>query len=1244
MDCRVESVTIDRLQTYIDKYGQAEGLRKFLQEKVNPNPLTFEGLVADKEMFGVKFLYEYNLDSATARANGIKEAIGNRFVTISESKDTRGRQMWKIIVTNPIAVTEDELAGVSSEDPFEVLSKYLGSQRRSKFKRLSTLDAEISVLKKNGKDVKGKEAIRTRLLGDIANLETQIEQFQDGKDADSLKRIAFNQLAWVSSILAKEEISASEINEINYVIDLWDNARSILYDDAEDVPEDIMEALSDIKTRLNSEDLFGNWWKVAGAYLADRAGYSSSTALFEEYYKISDLKLMNNLGLDLSRTGNKLLSDVESIMRDAVNRSETEYAQSAKKLHEVFVNLKAKGKEDLFRSLLQQLDSNGKWTGSMTNIYSQDWYDASRQARKKRFAEIEIARKAGNTKAVAAAYRKYRNWVRDNSEDIDIRFFIQDGFTVSGFTKESYIEYLENQFGTARTEEIIEQALEQYDKYKEALQAIEQVNNDAVEVGLLSREEADKRIDEWVKTNDPVIWMNQGDPYEKGETREYTQKFNPYKINKPKVKLADGKLTGWYDARYSQIENDADLLEAYNFVRDYLNEMMSYIPAYLKKDHNIHAGFIPRIKKEILAAITMKDMLGTTATLKEDWIASITSPDGLDHRHIDIDPLTGLPYKNIPTAFLTELPVDERSTDIEKVLAAFSKMAIAYKWKSSVEDTALLTNRFLSNISVSEKRKQNTPDDLKAMKQLLEYTEDVLLYNKTRADEGASKLKIYEGKTYIADDDVLENVNARYKVLVSEGTTSDVILNILKSEYGDKVQIVSSRRKAKILEEKAEVIEEKLYNNEITEEEYAKLIAPLEEEAKGLGRNLVWSKVGDKLLRYNQAMALGFNPFSAINNYAFGITSNIIWAAGKTDFTPKQCWQAFGLLWASVLNLNNRKMDKIANLIIKFNILSETVEYTSDGKNETLEKIKNLPFILLKSGDYFIKGQTFIAMMLNKKITDINGVERSLFEAFDNEGNWKSDEFGESVDWNGDVTNKEELKEFFGFKNYATQLIKKLHGNFDPKSPARYKKYILGRMLGQFRFSWMIEGFAQRFETKKFDKYLNRDIEGRYATMGRVGFTKSLKVLARMALFQSDALRGIKAQDRAIVQENMRRNLTEIYMYAVIMSVFLALKAGLDDEDDKARLIAMNLLTRVMADTTFYLSPGTFTSIVQDPFPIIKVYTRANTAFKSAGQLLFNEDLTEHETEQKWTNLTNAFPYINQYNRFKYLSEKVRTY
>jgi hypothetical protein len=47
------------------------------------------------------------------------------------------------------------------------------------------------------------------------------------------------QLGWVNQILSKEQITPSELNEIGFIIDTWSNVKGIMYNDIEEIPEDI---------------------------------------------------------------------------------------------------------------------------------------------------------------------------------------------------------------------------------------------------------------------------------------------------------------------------------------------------------------------------------------------------------------------------------------------------------------------------------------------------------------------------------------------------------------------------------------------------------------------------------------------------------------------------------------------------------------------------------------------------------------------------------------------------------------------------------------------------------------------------------------------------------------------------------------------------------------------------------------------------------------------------------------------
>ena len=179
------------------------------------------------------------------------------------------------------------------------------------------------------------------------------------------------------------------------------------------------------------------------------------------------------------------------------------------------------------------------------------------------------------------------------------------------------------------------------------------------------------------------------------------------------------------------------------------------------------------------------------------------------------------------------------------------------------------------------------------MRDSLEWFMDSQLYNNTRLDEGVSNFKFFKGFTFeIKNKEKATEINARYNELLKDNDQNTAV-NKLKNEYGKDIEVITSKERYKRLERERDIIEDEFYNGKITEAQYNARIKPLEDEANSMGRNLVWSKVADKVMRYNQAMAFWFNPFSAFNNYMFGVMSNLVWSAGKVDFTPAQTMKAF---------------------------------------------------------------------------------------------------------------------------------------------------------------------------------------------------------------------------------------------------------------------------------------------------------------------------------------------------------------
>ena len=168
------------------------------------------------------------------------------------------------------------------------------------------------------------------------------------------------------------------------------------------------------------------------------------------------------------------------------------------------------------------------------------------------------------------------------------------------------------------------------------------------------------------------------------------------------------------------------------------------------------------------------------------------------------------------------------------------------------------------------------------------------------------------------------------------------------------------------------------------------------ELSTGEERVITKGKVADQVLNYIRVKALGWNVFSGVTNSLFGEISNIVYASGRTEFTINDYFSAKALILNSIgktLSLDSYSSStakKIEALMERFQVLGDYQDKYDSSQNEFLSPFKKLlPYEITKRVEYVNYGSTFIAMMLNKKVTTQEGKEVSLWEAFDQEGNLK---------------------------------------------------------------------------------------------------------------------------------------------------------------------------------------------------------------------------------------------------------------
>jgi hypothetical protein len=290
------------------------------------------------------------------------------------------------------------------------------------------------------------------------------------------------------------------------------------------------------------------------------------------------------------------------------------------------------------------------------------------------------------------------------------------------------------------------------------------------------------------------------------------------------------------------------------------------------------------------------------------------------------------------------------------------------------------------------------------------------------------------------------------------------------------------------------------------------------------------------------------------------------------------------------------------------------------------------PYHLMRKGDYLIKGMTMVATMLNTKVGD-----KTLWDMYDNNANF----IEENTNWSkGNIDT--EMEDFKKFQGKVKAVSKIIHGDFE--SPKMMNATILGRLVAQFRLSWMAEGIADRFRDTYLNERLGREVKGRWRTGIEIakdeGILNLFKRISLAVLQQSSSTEGLSDIDKA----NFKKNMAELYIVVGLTIITLMLKglAGDDDDDKKQYTFLINQLQRLSNDLFFYADPGTAESITKSLIPSLKTVTDTKKALIATYKYITIND-NKHDEEYLFMNWARTMPGFNQIPKLKYQASKILT-
>lgn len=615
-----------------------------------------------------------------------------------------------------------------------------------------------------------------------------------------------------------------------------------------------------------------------------------------------------------------------------------------------------------------------------------------------------------------------------------------------------------------------------------------------------------------------------------------------------------------------------------------------------------------------------------------------------------------IPIKKIIKEFATHQIVQSQSFDLPKLLKLYSSLTMAYSAREEI-------------LPVLEIAKKHS-DSIKAP-----------MLNNT----GKQKTNKFTRK------DQLSGFRNNH-IMRQEDWFNRVVLNNYDGDRSKKVipgELYSAEEKKLI-----KTIDELIAN----EKDDAKK-EELNNMKKGLGKIVTSTSIVDRILKHIRFLGLGWNIPSSMMNYMEGFTSNMIQASSNEFYDGKHIYYAYKVTrWSRLKWFTGMIKPYEADLAKKNSTLMSRFNVLMDSKNEiqksstktnfsALEKLN--PYYINSSVEFVNQSPIMISMLLTEKIKDRNGVESSVWDAMDADGNLTTEfRTDENVNnWEG-LTGEQYLK----FKNKMSEAIVKAHGNYSDLRGMKAKSTLAGKIILTFK-TWVSSQLYSRFATEQFNAKSQSIQKGRVRSLttgsgalygavvgtvvlgpvgaalggvigGGVGMSTYgvkadatiLKQLAetakelvkRMAGMPVNIVAGKRIIDtsggfekwknntsfKEVDLKNLRATLTEMALILNTFIMYLAIKGIFngDDEDKEKKMVGnflINKTTQLLDQATVYTKPNAFLKNMLGDIALLKWITNIGKLGDSITDYLNGDDIAQagdyRGESNLWRNVKTPF-------------------
>lgn len=1248
-------------------YSKYKALITELREQVFTYEYAYAATAHNVQGSGYKHVYIVESD-IEAVANSVNPIDAQRalYVGASRARETltvlhEGRNVnvpytdsleMRIVSTNtPSAQGEEDViisdvfkkvytGAPNSQGPIDGRQKMLEALLKNLMDIRKQLSQQISDSTREESSMRADRKVRQQ------KLELDIEKIKSQMNLNNMIKIGKSHLDWAKRAIESPTLHAKDLITAFALVNMWRNSAQMLGEldeyDKQGIDESGFAELSGqaalLHGKITDSTLINQFMKNTGI------SRDALVNIEDENMVANATRSLNSAKGQLAQTLGKLMTDTARLRDEQVRRDAFELEDLDKKLKD-WAKKTGKKPEDAMELIVRKT----KHSISLVNEFSPEWYRALYSTRALRDKSIQAILDNPNLgfekgRMIGEAYNKYWNTLKQAVHIVDIRNLVDfnTGNVKTGAEYDAEVAAIEKAYGQ-KADAIVQEAIRKYKRYltdKEEFflsvdtsvnLRIDSVRSDSTiidkqaEIDLLEKERMNEK-EVWLASNSPIRFLETME----GIVDQRVNRGEKYVIMVPNREV----FPQYYDAKFNMVMEDPELKAIYTYVQSKIQHYVSMLPYDDTK--NLIPNFFPAVSKGSLReSDTITERIKNAPT---DYLNSLSaSPAQEAYRNS-----SGFEFLPVNYMRASEENVSEMSTDIVRVLEAFGNMAVHFKHFSHVKEIYEIGETILNQHNARVLAGMSDSKSIVNLLQSVQYAKESIMYRRAKDLQGNTGLRIYDTK-------------------VSPW-------NMISWAQSQKV----ARKQWDSLTKRMDKLNRDRKSGAITEAEYGEQYAALEAQRNILEQNsrtVYGSQIGDKLISIQQAKSLSYNPFSAFANWSFGYVSAINYASGakglgdKGDYDSKSFKSAWKMVSSSVGNFfkgaDKGQAMKIYRLMELSGVMGDVVD-TMYGETQLSTRRDGIPnwakpYEMMRRGDYNIRASVLIATMMYRKamVKDLATGEMKrmpIWELYNEQGDFRSDAY-EAQGWS-----EEELAdrvEWNKLKNRVNKVIYTVMGNTDKNATKLLKKGILGRLIAQFRLSWMPEGFASRWMDERYDQDLERKTKGRWRDYQDIGLDGSVTILLRMLMQKlgstSDVFEGITMKNGEDLDvhnmENMYRNFSGImWTIGVVLAGLMLSYIDLDDDEDgnkkSALKVLINTLYRLQQDLQFYSSTDVLSTVTGNSIPALRVITDYKNAIQATWKAIEEDDYTWDQAMLKWTKAGFPIPQAALINKVKFMTEK----